>query len=378
MGIILSKQQEGGASLLAPSMDGNLDEVKRLVGIYIADNDKSNLSMYINATDPSGNNAIIGAVFSGRLDILSFLVESCDAVNLTIKNGLGCSPLWIAAGYDRIECLEYLIDKAHESQEFELIFLDTNSTGDTPFLAAASKGNMNACKCLLESADKYSSQSQSQDGDTELLACCWDMKKKILRTANNGGDTALMVAIASGQGGELVALLLETDYLCDEWYSLNQVSAGSEETASNEEEVAMHSKFVNRKNNMGLSPLIVACERNLPSIAELLLKHGADLTIKDSMGRNSLAVASFCGCNDVVEFLLTKTEAPSLLLNGTDYNDCTPLWLAARTGNVSMIKLLVDAGADATIKNNEDLSPYDVAVTFKKEKAAEYFEQRTQ
>ena len=169
-----------------------------------------------------------------------------------------------------------------------------------------------------------------------------------------------------------MTLLLENDDdLCDEWYS-KQASADSDEAVANKEEDVMHSKCINLKNNIGLSPLIVACERNLPSIAEILLKHGADLSIKDSKGRNLLAVASFCGCgcNDVVEFLLNKTETPSLLLNETDLNECTPLWLAARAGNVSMVKLLIDAGADATIKNNEELSPQkDVAVKFKKEKA---------
>ena len=153
MGIISSKQQQV-PTLLTPSMEGNLDEVKRLVGIYIADDNtnnngsKSTLASYINTTDASGNAAVHGAAFAGHLDILKFLVESCccdddgdsDGVDLQLKNGLGCSPLWIAAGYDRIECLEYLIDKLHGMNQLDVALLDANSTGDTPFVAAVSRG----------------------------------------------------------------------------------------------------------------------------------------------------------------------------------------------------------------------------------------------
>merc|ERR1719296_442087 len=104
MGIISSKQQPQ-APLLAPSMEGDLDEVKRVVGVHIAEdhggNETSSLPAFVDAVDASGNAAVHGAVFSGHLDVLSFLSDPGGA-NLSIKNGLGCSPLWIAAGYDRI------------------------------------------------------------------------------------------------------------------------------------------------------------------------------------------------------------------------------------------------------------------------------------
>ena len=79
---------------------------------------------------------------------------------------------------------------------------------------------------------------------------------------------------------------------------------------------------------------------------------------------------------DVVEYLLNETDAKSVLLNESDDNGCTPIWLAARTGNLSMVETLITAGADATITNNEGLSPQDVAVKFKKDKVEQYFVQR--
>jgi len=93
------------------------------------------------------------------------------------------------------------------------------------------------------------------------------------------------------------------------------------------------------------------------------------------MGRGPLAVASFCGCDDVVDYLLNRTDPSTLGLNCVDDNECTPLWLAARTGNVTMVKVLVEAGADATITDKDGLSPQDVASKFKKDKVEEYFTQ---
>jgi ankyrin repeat protein len=68
---------------------------------------------------------------------VSFLDESCGA-DLRMKNGLGCTPLWIAAGYNRIECLEYLITRVSQRIEhnkgdvFGQYLFDANDSGDSP------------------------------------------------------------------------------------------------------------------------------------------------------------------------------------------------------------------------------------------------------
>ena len=371
MGITSSKQQS--SSLLTQCMEGNLNEVKRLVGIHIANNSngKSSLSTYINSTDAAGNAAIHGCVFAGHLDILKFLVESCSScssddendtknnsgVNLQLKNGLGCTPLWIAAGYNQINCLQYLINQLYTANQLEKALLEANSTGDTPFIAAVSKGNIEAVKCLLKVAnEKCTYKSYTPE---KYMRC------NLLRTTNNSDDTPLKVAVATNQSEELIELLLKEDEICQEFLWNN----------ADEEFASVQSTCINRKNQAGLSPLIIACERNLPSIVELLLKHGAEKYIKDNKGRGPLAVASFCGCDEVVDYLLNGTDSYKLVLNCVDDNECTPLWLAARTGNLKMVKVLVDAGADKSRADKDGLSPQDVASKFKKDKVEEYFTQ---
>ena len=332
-------------SLLAASMEGDLAKVKNLLGQLIADSDnRSSLASCVNKTDPSGNAAIHGAVFGGHLEVLEFLC-SCGA-NLLLKNSLGCSPLWIAAGYDKIECLEFVAAKLDAIGKWEEGLMDANSSGDSPFLAAASKGNIAACKSLLSLVEKYSSENNDPN----------QIKQKMITTTNNGGDNPLKVAVGAGHI-ELVSFLLQIE---DEIYDKM-------------DEKYSQSRSINAKNNAGLTPLIIACERNNVDIVKMLLEHSAiDVSTCDAKGRSTLAVASFCSCKDVVEFLLSNSES-SKLINEVDENGCTPLWLSARTGDVTMVKLLIDAGADVSIKNNEGLSPEEVAVKFKKEKVEQYF-----
>ena len=291
-----------------------------------------------------------------------------------------------------MDCLEYLIgeiskvDKESEDDNenieevcnsgLESALLDANTSGDTPLLAAASRGNFGACKMLLDSVDKYYAKS-SNDADNKLAKCI--LKRKMIRTCNKGGDTSLGVAVAAGHGIELLTLLLELD---DEvTKTLDEMMPDATNSSSEYgDDSTQSTKCINKKNGLGLTPLIVSCERNLPAVAETLLRFGADIHVRDSNGRNLLAVSAFCGCNDVVEFLLThinQSPSNSLLLNEIDDNGCTPIWLGARTGNVSIVKLLLEAGADVTVKNKEGLTPQEVAAKFKKEKLEKFFLETT-
>ncbi len=207
---------------------------------------------------------------------------------LTLRNGLGCSPLWLAAGYDRIPCLEYLIRKLRECNILESSLLhDANNAGDTPLLAVASRGNIKACECLLRLVEGCrGTRAADDDGDDSHRSSRWRrMKARVLRTTNRAGDTPLQVAVASGHA-ELVALLLEAD---DQCHDDSRDGDGDEDAEADERP----KKCVDAKNASGLSPLIVACERNLPSIAGMLLAHGADPRARDARGRSALAVAAF-------------------------------------------------------------------------------------
>ena len=334
----------GSAALLQACISGDMEEVKRQVGRHIA-SDKCSLADFVNKPcDSQGNAAVHGCAFGGHQDILQFLVEDCGADALSARNDLGCSALWLAAGYNNVEVLKYLLGRIAAVSCLVLspaeIVMGENCTGDTPLLAAASRGHVEVCRLLLEAVEKHSGGSGS--------AAAADA----IRRTNNSGDTPLAVAVGAGHGDELLDLLLEYD-------ATNSSSSDN--------------RALNMRNRNGLTPLLVACERNSAAIALKLIEAGA-LPLRDSNGACPLAVASFCGCDDVVEALLSIDDFGKQLLNDQDEaGGCTPLWLAARTGNAKMVRLLLDAGADATIKNSDGLTPEEAAIKYDKKKVMEIF-----
>jgi FOG: Ankyrin repeat len=202
----------------------------------------------------------------------------------------------------------------------------------------------------------------------------WD----VLTMANRNGDTCLGLAVSiapvrsssssdnddngNDDGSRLIRLLLD-------W----EERLAPEEYCTNHADRTLHCK-----NALGLTPLLVACERDNLNIVKLLLsKAGADMiNTVDKDGRSPLAIASFCGCLDVLDYLLgTDHVDSSSLVNRKDSNGCTPIWLAARTGNVQVVRKLIHAGADATIPNNAGLSAMDVAEKYQKQQVLDFFRQ---
>eukprot|EP00553_Chaetoceros_curvisetus_P014983 CAMPEP_0204648558 /NCGR_PEP_ID=MMETSP0718-20130828/8026_1 /ASSEMBLY_ACC=CAM_ASM_000674 /TAXON_ID=230516 /ORGANISM="Chaetoceros curvisetus" /LENGTH=377 /DNA_ID=CAMNT_0051671427 /DNA_START=47 /DNA_END=1180 /DNA_ORIENTATION=+ len=372
MGNILPlKKPTTTASLLQPCISGNIDEVKSLIGSHIAaqndsydsnDNDNGNKSIlqsFVNEADGQGNTALIGAAFGGHLHIIQFLINDCGA-DISIQNHIGCNAIWIAAGYGHIDILKYLIRKVKENivggDEHGLnVLSQANSSGDTPLLAAVSKGHTEVVETILT----HDNDDDSNDAWT------------LLTTENKAGDTPLSVAVGMGFEGPMLNFLLDTED------SLYESLTSSQTNQNNNDDDDRISRPLHSKNAKGLTPLLVACERNFKSITEELMKRGADPLQTDEKGRTPLAIASFCGCMDVAEYLLSLKSEKSMdynkYLNQWDINGCTPLWLAARTGNAKMVKVLIEAGADDTIEDNDNLSPRAVATKFQKKSVEEYF-----
>lgn len=337
-----SASRSNPAPLLQPSMEGNIDEVKRIVGRHIASDSKTELSAFVDQCDAQGNAAVHGAAFAGHHDILKFLVEQCGADVISARNDLGCTPLWLCAGYGHVNILTYILERIESVSNLVLspqkVILAENNANDTPLLAAASRGHVEICKLLLEAVDNCENCS---GGDA-------------VRQTNKTGDTPLAVAVGAGHGGELLDILLEWDAKKGEGGRI------SEERA------------LNMRSSNGLTPLLVACERNNAPIAIKLIENGA-LPLRDSNGATPLAVAAFCGCDDVVTALLNIEFGKELVNVQDEAGGCTPLWLAARTGNAKMVRLLLDAGADAAIKNNDGLTAEDAAVKYEKKTVMEIF-----
>ncbi len=128
-----------------------------------------------------------------------------------------------------------------------------------------------------------------------------------------------------------------------------------------------------------LTPLMQACSmtgKHAVAVSNFLLDSGADpsqVRLEDSMTALRFAVAS--GMNSIVERLLNMGEKPD------QPNDLgfTPLMIAANSNNGAAIKLLINAGADTSLKSTlnwaNGMTAFEIAMMQKCRKAVAAFKE---
>jgi ankyrin repeat protein len=99
----------------------------------------------------------------------------------------------------------------------------------------------------------------------------------------------------------------------------------------------------------GLDALHIAAEQGHLGIAKLLLEHGANTSTPDFEGRTPISLASGRGHDHLVKLLLEHGGGTSIL----DQTGWTPLIHAANKGHYNTVKLLVNYSEERIISNFE-------------------------
>jgi len=231
----------------------------------------------VNDVDSGGNHALSAAVCGGHHVLCQLLLDRGAPAEL--KNGMGCSPLWLAAGYGHLEILDLLLGAMDEDAAKRGV--DTaNCTGDTALLAATSRGHAAIVARLLERGANPNLANKA--GDYPLLI------------AAGNGDTALVSALVAG---------------------------GADPSAANAKRLTpLHSAAAVQG---GADPQIIS----------LLLNSGAPRAAKDLNGATPLAIAAHCGATAAVGALCSSEE-----MEIADSDGHTPLWVAAAGGKLRQSK----------------------------------------
>ena len=109
-------------------------------------------------------------------------------------------------------------------------------------------------------------------------------------------------------------------------------------------------------------PLHHACHRNNAEAIKVLLAHGADIYALDYMERSVLHWAAIGCAAPVVRRLMRITQC--FFLNAVDTKGYTPLMLAAEHGRADVVELLIELGADCTLKNKLNHNATELADWF--------------
>ena len=150
--------------------------------------------------------------------------------------------------------------------------------------------------------------------------------------------------------------------------------------------------FINCGTNKGQTPLHYASFVGNIKLIKLLIQNGADISAqtnngfnvlhlsimgnkispfyyfiqkfnvninsKDSKENTSLHLATYFNSKKIFNYLLTNKN---IEINSKNKEGFTPLHFAVVSQNKSMIKKLLIKGADSSIKNDKQLTPYDLA-----------------
>ncbi len=108
-----------------------------------------------------------------------------------------------------------------------------------------------------------------------------------------------------------------------------------------------------RADNGNTALMLAAWKSNVPAVKTLLEK-GAKV---NQSGWTALHYAAAVGNEEIVLMLLAKKA----IVDAPAPNKTTPLMMAARSGHIRTIKLLLDHGADVRLRNDWDMSAIDFA-----------------
>ena len=155
--------------------------------------------------------------------------------------------------------------------------------------------------------------------------------------------------------------------------------------------LALRGFDINTRSEKGVPPLMVAIAEDALKSADFLLRQRTlDIDARNGNDENALMLAALRGHVSLVQKLLQRgaevnkpgwtplhyaashagkasAELIDLMLEHHAYidaespNGTTPLMMAARYGDVRGLKLLLEAGADATLRNSIGLSAIDFA-----------------
>jgi ankyrin repeat protein len=122
-----------------------------------------------------------------------------------------------------------------------------------------------------------------------------------------------------------------------------------------------HHADPNLADNKGYTPLLYVWEAQSPAageIAELLIRHGADVNLRCGIaGQTPLGNATQMGRADLVKILLAARAE----VNSADNRGTTALHIAAMVDQPEIITLLLSAGADPQARDAHGDRPIDVA-----------------
>lgn len=344
-----ARAKDGGASIADAAERQDREQLRTLLA----------RGADVNAPQPDGSTAWHWAAHWNDLDMAELLVR--HRADASRRTDLGVAPLFLACENGSAAMIGRLLTAGADARA-------ALPSGETALMACAKSGSLEAVDLLL--AKKAEPNMQ---------------------VADTHAQTAVMWAAAEGHGA-IVARLVAAGAdpnartktgLTPLFFAARRGDVGSAEA------LAQAGAALDAASPDGGTPLLVAAAsldaitasdyRMVPAasgherVALMLLERGANHAVADKLGMTALHAAVDTGKVDLVKALIRhKAHLNARLTKGLPfrrgdyvgrayYAGATPLWLAAKDGKLEVMRLLIEAGADARLASENGITPLMVA-----------------
>ena len=126
------------------------------------------------------------------------------------------------------------------------------------------------------------------------------------------------------------------------------------------ERILLHNKESSRNSEvyLGKSLLVLATERELLSVMEILIGYKYDVNLEDSDGWTAFITACAYGNDKIIRYLYAK----GAIVNKADSLGKTGLHLAAQNGHSNAVRVILECGGNSHLKCSKGKIPLDYAV----------------
>lgn len=334
------------------------------------------------------------------------------------RNNKGQTPVMLMAQHGLLTMLRKFLDERAQFPGLRLTsaadwITDYDKTGLTTFLYAAAHGQEAVLRYMQEKArreERYHFALHTQIDRREAIAAEKNIPEELVRAAQDTKNTALHLAVQSGNKG-CVTFLLATDTLLQATNALGRTALMEAATLGNyeimqvllEKDALLPGSSVNDRDIISDSALSLACAAESVDCVKLLLDYGAETDMFDSQGFSPIMQAAYLGNVPLLEALIahrTNTSRYKELINKTndaknlfaqrdnelertgralnvvevasEFKDTTPLILASKQGHLVVVKTLVKLGADKLATDGQGYKALDAAEIAGKHEVIEF------
>jgi ankyrin repeat protein len=317
----------------------------------------------LTGRDALGNTALHTAVRSNAPEAMETLLDA--RINIDAYNLYGQTPLHDAVRLGIYDAQVILVRRGANSEV-------RDNDGNTPLLLAVRMGNYRAAEHLITAGGDINTRNNA--GDTALHLTVRDERSDLvalllqngaqIHSLNADGESPFSIALSfhddRNQTGasRMVSTLLTTDrarIADDEGRSALHIAVQRNMSVAKLEIIVNQGGKVNSVEREGRTPLRLAVDMDNWEAARYLVSAGSDVFSIARDNRSPAEIALGRGAPAVRAVFSGKA------IIARDSSGNTILHYAARNGSRDLVNLLLELGADRTIRNTAGESAADIA-----------------